>query len=279
MTTPSWILTVLFLVFLAISLIIEITLHFTTKHLRKRDRNGLLVRLVERGVPGKCHPHASTQAAVESIKSELLILGFISLLLTALTSTIEGTCGASQTHPVYNRCTHRLVSRLTVDIRTNWWIINTVSGGPCPSCLLDTNGLTVCYLEYNQCPVERPDLPVPPLGRRLTATTPYDWSSGSHAGLSGRHLTASTLTNPLDLVCNNSPSPVRVGTCPEGQEPMLTYTTLEQVHIMLFLLAIIHIITTISLILLAYARTRMWRRWHTKENLYKEECVEDCDGL
>lgn len=43
-TTPSWILTVLFLVFLGISLTIEIILHFTTKYLRKRERNGLLVR-------------------------------------------------------------------------------------------------------------------------------------------------------------------------------------------------------------------------------------------
>lgn len=31
-----------------------------------------------------------------------------------------------------------------------------------------------------------------------------------------------------ELLCNG-PTPVRVGTCPDGQEPMLTYKTLEQV--------------------------------------------------
>lgn len=161
----------------------------------------------------------------------------------------------------------------TVDIRTDWWIISTISGGPCPSCLVDTNGVTACYLKYNQCPVEEIFPKLPSGGRRL-ATTPFftDATDAQHA-LAGRHLTATSLTDPDELVCNSSPTPVRIGTCPDGQEPMLTYTTLEQVHIMLFLLAIIHIITTITLILLAYARTRIWRRWHTKENLYKEECV------
>ncbi len=149
-----------------------------------------------------------------------------------------------------------------MDIRTSWWIINTVSGEPCPSCLPETDGLTQCYLKYQQCPVENP------LRRRTLLQSdalhgyPMDGShidpsmggyyhgyysngyyndmgygDGKASGMASmgwrgaaRELLAGGAASAVtsEVACNG-PTPIRVGTCTDGQEPMLTYKTLEQV--------------------------------------------------
>ncbi|XP_017980703.1 PREDICTED: MLO-like protein 11 [Theobroma cacao] len=71
--TPTWSVATVLTIFVAVSLIVERSIHRLSHWLRKTNRKPLL-------------------AAVEKMKEELMLLGFISLLLTATSSTIANIC-------------------------------------------------------------------------------------------------------------------------------------------------------------------------------------------
>ncbi|KAK1584075.1 hypothetical protein Q3G72_029607 [Acer saccharum] len=71
--TPTWSVATVLTVFVAVSLIVERSIHRLSNWLRKTNRKPLL-------------------SAVEKMKEELMLLGFISLLLTATSSTISNIC-------------------------------------------------------------------------------------------------------------------------------------------------------------------------------------------
>ncbi|XWS52045.1 hypothetical protein CRYUN_Cryun11dG0033500 [Craigia yunnanensis] len=71
--TPTWSVATVLTIFVAVSLIVERSIHRLSNWLRKTKRKPLL-------------------AAVEKMKEELMLLGFISLLLTATSSTIANIC-------------------------------------------------------------------------------------------------------------------------------------------------------------------------------------------
>ncbi|KAI9186397.1 hypothetical protein LWI28_016833 [Acer negundo] len=71
--TPTWSVATVLTVFVVVSLIVERSIHRLSNWLRKTNRKPLL-------------------SAVEKMKEELMLLGFISLLLTASSSTISNIC-------------------------------------------------------------------------------------------------------------------------------------------------------------------------------------------
>ncbi|KAK3199020.1 hypothetical protein Dsin_022435 [Dipteronia sinensis] len=71
--TPSWSVATVLTVFVVVSLLVERSIHRLSNWLRKTNRKPLL-------------------SAVEKMKEELMLLGFISLLLTATSSTIANIC-------------------------------------------------------------------------------------------------------------------------------------------------------------------------------------------
>ncbi|KAL4313481.1 hypothetical protein GQ457_01G049590 [Hibiscus cannabinus] len=71
--TPTWSVATVLTIFVVISLIVERSIHRLSKWLRKTNRKPLL-------------------AAVEKMKEELMLLGFISLLLIATSSIIANIC-------------------------------------------------------------------------------------------------------------------------------------------------------------------------------------------
>lgn len=71
--TPTWSVASVLTVFVAVSLLVERSIHRLCLWLKKTNRKPLL-------------------AAVEKMKEELMLLGFISLLLTATASTISNIC-------------------------------------------------------------------------------------------------------------------------------------------------------------------------------------------
>ncbi|KAJ6979955.1 hypothetical protein NC653_027935 [Populus alba x Populus x berolinensis] len=71
--TPTWSLATVLTILVVVSLIVERSIHRLCSWLRETDRKPLLV-------------------AVEKMKEELMLLGFISLLLTANSSTIANIC-------------------------------------------------------------------------------------------------------------------------------------------------------------------------------------------
>lgn len=71
--TPTWSVASVLTIFVAVSLLVERSIHRLSNWLRKTNRKPLL-------------------AAVEKMKEELMLLGFISLLLTATSSIISNIC-------------------------------------------------------------------------------------------------------------------------------------------------------------------------------------------
>ncbi|KAI4342480.1 hypothetical protein MLD38_027107 [Melastoma candidum] len=71
--TPTWSVATVLTIFVAVSLVVERAIHRLSTWLRKTKRKPLL-------------------EAVEKMKEELMLLGFISLLLTATSSMISGIC-------------------------------------------------------------------------------------------------------------------------------------------------------------------------------------------
>ncbi|KAH0878494.1 hypothetical protein HID58_065888 [Brassica napus] len=74
--TPTWSVATVLTVFVVVSLIVERSIHRLSNWLRKTKRKPLF-------------------AALEKMKEELMLLGFISLLLTAISSTIANICVSS----------------------------------------------------------------------------------------------------------------------------------------------------------------------------------------
>lgn len=198
-------------------------LHFLVHTFKKRNKPGLV-------------------AAVENLKTELLTLGFISLLLVAFGHTIESVC---------------------VNRANSWWLVQTTSGG-CPECLYHTKGLDKCYLEYQQCPAYPPS--------SYGASSSYkDASSAGYADESHAADTAHAAANSSygeagahrRLFAGASASE---GLCYQGhavtaqcrgdQEPLLTFITEEQVHILLFIMACMHIAVAVTLMVLAHLRIK-----------------------
>ncbi|VVA92381.1 unnamed protein product [Arabis nemorensis] len=74
--TPTWSVATVLTVFVVVSLIVERSIHRLSNWLQKTKRKPLF-------------------AALEKMKEELMLLGFISLLLTAISSTIANICVSS----------------------------------------------------------------------------------------------------------------------------------------------------------------------------------------
>ncbi|KAG5546273.1 hypothetical protein RHGRI_018446 [Rhododendron griersonianum] len=93
--TPTWSVASVLTVFVAVSLLVERSIHRLSTWLRKTNRKPLL-------------------QAVEKMKEELMLLGFISLLLTATSSSVANICIPSKFYnTVFAPCTKSEVDQET----------------------------------------------------------------------------------------------------------------------------------------------------------------------
>ncbi|KAL8046538.1 hypothetical protein ABFX02_08G184100 [Erythranthe guttata] len=87
--TPTWSVATVLTVFVAVSLLVERSIHRLGNWLKKTDRKPLV-------------------AAMEKMKEELMLLGFISLLLTATSSIISNICIPSKFYDsTFSPCTKK----------------------------------------------------------------------------------------------------------------------------------------------------------------------------
>ncbi|XP_073301676.1 MLO-like protein 11 isoform X2 [Primulina huaijiensis] len=85
--TPAWSIGFVLIAFISASLMVERSIHFLCNWLKKTDRKPLL-------------------AAVEKMKEELMLLGFVSLLLTVTSSFISNICIPTKNYEnVFTPCT------------------------------------------------------------------------------------------------------------------------------------------------------------------------------
>lgn len=61
----------------------------------------------------------------------------------------------------------------------------------------------------------------------------------------------------------------------QGKIPLLSTEALEQLHIFIFILALVHVLFCVSTMVLAGAKTRKWKRW--EEKIRKEELQQEQD--
>lgn len=84
-TTPTWAVATVCFVMIALSLLMEHAIHLLSKYLNKRRRKAI-------------------SRAVDQIKSELMLMGFISLFLTVCEKPIANICISKSTADTFRPC-------------------------------------------------------------------------------------------------------------------------------------------------------------------------------
>ncbi|XP_077227240.1 MLO-like protein 1 [Tasmannia lanceolata] len=181
--TPTWVVAAVCFVIVAISLVLERILHFLGKYLKKKNQKPLFEALLK-------------------VKEELMLLGFISLLLTVFQGAISRMC-----------------------IPESW----TLHMLPCK--------------KENQ-----------------NVETTQHLKSFFFSGIlgSGRRL------------LSEGSSVVR---CSKGNAPFLSLEALHQLHIFIFVLAIVHVIFCVLTMFLGGAKIRQWKHW--EDSIAKEKYDTD----
>ncbi|KAK9999009.1 hypothetical protein SO802_018612 [Lithocarpus litseifolius] len=98
--TPTWAVAVVCFILVLISIIIEHIIHLIGKWLKKKHKRALY-------------------EALEKIKSELMLLGFISLLLTVGQSTISSVCVSQKIGATWHPCSKKQEAALNQKYQTN----------------------------------------------------------------------------------------------------------------------------------------------------------------
>ncbi|PNX85518.1 MLO-like protein 6-like, partial [Trifolium pratense] len=98
--TPTWAVAVVCFVLLAISILIEYIIHAIGKWFKKRNKNALY-------------------EALEKVKGELMLMGFISLLLTVFQDPISKICISKEIGDSWHPCSHSKLKTKTKTIPNN----------------------------------------------------------------------------------------------------------------------------------------------------------------
>ncbi|KAI3470261.1 hypothetical protein Pfo_026924 [Paulownia fortunei] len=185
--TPTWVVALVCTVIVAISLAAERVLHYTGKFLINKKQGPLFEALLK-------------------IKEELMLLGFISLLLTVFQNRISSICIAKHL--------------------TNDWL-------PCKKETDDDDGgggKSTAHFHSSFFPFL-----LPGGGRRLLA------AASDAAG----H-------------CEK-----------DGKAPLLSLKALHDLHIFIFVLAVVHVVFSALTILFGSLKIRQWRQW--EDTIQKKE--------
>ena len=207
--------------------------------------------------------------AVNHSVNELTLLGFVSLCIIALQGPITSICVGSGYFDY------------------DWTILSGVySEGNCPCCLGDTNGVQQCVLEYAQC--GSPEDPMCNCDSQDPACVVNSSDIVVDSVNRENTIAAVDTSNPLkELLAGGAASgaeesyscvgPVTIDStgCSEGQIRAVSYLALEQVHLLIFTLSIVHVACGFLLYGIAALRVGWeWGRWEGKEDKHAERVQE-----
>ncbi|XP_058114419.1 MLO-like protein 13 [Magnolia sinica] len=185
--TPTWIVALVCSVIVIISLIVERLLHYLGKWLKHKKQYALF-------------------EALEKLKEELMLLGFISLLLTVLQGLISHIC-------IPTNFSHHML--------------------PCKRNVASASGQETHYHD-------------------------------SSAGLTW---------NRRRLLSGDTSSD---NCTKQGKVPLLSIEALHQLHIFIFVLAVVHVVFCATTMVLGGAKIRQWKHW---ENSIRYRISMDEKGL
>ncbi|KAI8105738.1 hypothetical protein M9434_000320 [Picochlorum sp. BPE23] len=187
-------------------------------------------------------------AAVNHSVHELTLLGFVSLVLIALQNTITNIC----------------VDKGYFD--TSWTVLSSVySEGYCPCCLEHTNSVQQCVLEYAAC------------GNSLEPFCNCDMKDPSCVGEVAAYEAVVEEEEEQGIYCEG-PRTIDGYQCSEGKVKAVSYLTLEQVHLLIFTVSIIHVICGFVLYGICRLRVKLeWGSWEKCPTVHSEKVQEALD--
>ncbi|KAJ7559109.1 hypothetical protein O6H91_04G070300 [Diphasiastrum complanatum] len=199
--SPTWAVAVVCSIFVILSLALERALHYAGKWLKRHDQKSLY-------------------QALEKIKEELMLLGFLSLLLTVFQPVVAGIC---MPHSFVD---HMLPCKLN---KTEYF--QSISEGVVSSPVESGHGrklLTHSILYERQASL-----------RRLLS------SNGSNSKCSAR-----------------------------SKVPYLSIEALHQLHIFIFVLAIVHVFYSFLTMVLSRIKIHTWHKWEKEAHIVHFDCVK-----
>lgn len=193
--------------------------------------------------------------AVNQSVHELTLLGFVSIVLISLQESITSICvDAGFFNP-------------------SWTVLHYVYGqGNCPCCLEHTKYVQKCVLEFAQCGNSTGDPFCNCDGQDPTCVS-YP-SVSEYESLSGRRLLAE------ETYTCEGPRAIDGGSeCGPGKVKAVSFLTLEQLHLLVFSLSIIHVICGFVLYGLSIIRVKWeWGRWESSPDVRHEKVQQALEG-
>jgi hypothetical protein len=225
------------------------------------------------------HNKLGLLAALDTMASELMLLGVATLILLVVERNVAALCGGcggcagcegvagarfqrrKRPRPRHPFLSPPLLSPAVdaADYRLPTWL-DFVDG--CACCLAKTAGVSGCYLQNKGCASAAAIAgccDALPSGANRVCPTP---DIATYASLEGDTPHRRLLADPEPLCAGRAA--VGVGGCPPGRRPAVSLTALHETHVFIFIMALTHIGSGAALIGLTSLRVRRWRRWDTQ---------------
>ncbi|CAN6716003.1 unnamed protein product [Malus baccata var. baccata] len=202
--TPTWALATICFVFIFTSLVIEHSIHLLVKFLKRHRKTALM-------------------DAVEKLKSELMLMGFVSLLLAITQNSISKICISAKAGNIMLPCRRNETTKEEEDVE-KFVIVNKIV----------TNFSTGANSLYDE------------ILRQISA----------HRRLAEEDADAT-------------------GSCGEGKVPFMTKDALHQLHILIFALAVMHIVYSVLTMGLGRAKMRRWEAWEQETRTMEYQVEND----
>lgn len=267
--TPSYVCAAVFAVFLLVSLLLEKVIHKLQHILSHWKRKGL-------------------KTAFDHVVLELMLLGFISLVLLVFQDNITSICVPEHKPP------------------GSWVLINHID--KCHPCLKNTKTISAIYKEKHQCPFweshkdyshgtheengahkdmkkdhgtghgdalgephEEPQEELHDEGCKRKGVELVDGVgySQDHAYEDSYHDEDFGAGHGRRLLAGGEQATV----CGKGYEPLVTATVLHEIHIFIFLMGVVHVTTCAVMIILSSWRMRVCGRLVEEEDRHKKRVV------
>lgn len=184
--TPTWAVAVVCFILVLVSIIIEYIIHLIGKWLKKKNKRALY-------------------EALEKIKAELMLLGFLSLLLTVGQGPISDICISKSVGATWHPCSKKQET------------VYDKEDGESPSSDDDDSGR-----------------------RRLLSAVL------SNSGGSARRVLAAAGYDKCGA---------------KGKVPFVSFYGIHQLHILIFVLAVVHVLYCIITLVLGRLKMRRWKTW------------------
>ncbi|WJX42376.1 hypothetical protein P8452_29619 [Trifolium repens] len=225
--TPTWAVAAVCAVIVIISILLEKLIHKFAKVFEERKKHALL-------------------EALEKIKAELMVLGFISLLLTFGQNYISKMC-------IPQKYGNTMLPCLPVSQR--------IGEHPGPALEPKTNDRDPPSTEHEPPPTEHE-----PKATEHEPTPKTPAGEGEAKGEHHRRL----LSYERRFLAGGGGGPG----CKPGYVPLISVNGLHQLHIFIFFLAVFHVIYSAITMTLGRAKIKGWKEWE-QDHVVDEDALND----